>query len=316
MIINLFQKTTYKAYLSSLIFSFMVVFFIQFCKNYGVLSIDIIVKGLFFWVIFVLFILVITYLESRYAYSNYNSIHLLAFPLIFLFFPHGPGLIVSKIFLGLMLVYSKYVFGKVLYSDNSAKNLFDLSFIFSLIVIYNNSLAIFYLIPLAILIQQKYRDIKHLTCFLLPVIFIPVFVHAIYDIIPDTFLGSFYSFMELNLWDFKIKSNSEFLWFIVIILSFYITIFHKPKTYEQNSNPENISGFNFMSFWLYASIILGFLGLHVGDGRWFLSFIPAAYFIGIFLASIRSTLVKNYLILFSLITTVIFKLIDFNVVNL
>ena len=71
-----------------------------------------------------------------------------------------------------------------------------------------------------------------------------------------------------------------------------------------------------MSFWLYASIILGFLGLHVGDGRWFLSFIPAAYFIGILLAKIRSTLVKNYLILFSLITTVIFKLIDFNVVNL
>ena len=316
MIINLFQKTTYKAYLSSLIFSFIAVFFIQFCKNYGLLSIDIILKGLVFWFIFVFFILMITYLESRYAYSNYSSIHLLAFPLTFLFFPHGPGLIVSKIFLGLMLVYSKYVFGKVLYSDNSAKNLFDLSFIFSLIIIYNNSLAIFYLIPLAILIRQKYRDIKHLTCFLLPVVFVPVFVHAAYDIIPDTFLGSFYSFMELNLWDFNIKSNSEFLWFIVIILSFYITIFHKPKAYEQNSNPENISGFNFMSFWLYAAIILGFLGLHIGDGRWFLSFIPAAYFIGILLAKIRSTLVKNYLILFSIITTVIFKLIDFNIVNL
>ncbi|MDG2146788.1 MAG: hypothetical protein P8K14_00990 [Flavobacteriaceae bacterium] len=258
----------------------------------------------------------ITYLETRYAYSNYSSIHLLAFPLAFLFFPHGSGLVVSKFFLGLMLVYSKYVYGKVLFSENSAKNLFDLSFIFSLILIYNNFLAIFYLIPLVMLLQQKYRDIKHLICFFLPVIFVPLFVNAISIVIPDKFFGSFYAFMKLDLWDFTIQSKADFLWGIIIILSVYVTIFYKPKTYEKNSNPENISGFKFMSFWLYASILIGILGLNVGDGRWFLSFIPNAYFVGIFLTKIRSRLIKNYLISFSLIAIIIFKLIDFKILHL
>jgi len=316
MIANLFEKTTYKAYLSSLIFSFFTVFFIQFCKNYPFFSFQIILKAIVFWAIFIFFILMITYLETRYAYSNYSSVHLLAFPLTFLFFPHGPGLVVSKIFLGLMLVYSKYVYGKVLFSENSAKNLFDLSFIFSLILIYNNSLAIFYLIPLVMLLRQKYRDIKHFTCFFLPVIFVPLFINSISIIIPNKFFGSFYSFMKLNLWDFTIQSNSDFFWGIIIILSVYVTIFYKPKIYEQNSTPENISGFNFMSFWLYASILLGILGLNVGDGRWFLSFIPAAYFAGIFLSKIRSRLIKNYLISFLLITIIIFKLIDFKILHL
>ena len=313
MIANLFEKISYKAYLSSVIFSFLTVFFIQFCKNNGIFSAEIVIRGVVFWGIFLFFILMITYFENRYAYSNYSSIHLLSFPLTFLFFPHGPGLIVSKIFLGLMLIYSKYVYGKIFFSDNSAKNLFNLSFIFSAILIYNNSLAIFYLIPLSILFQQKYRDIKHLTCFLLPVIFLPLFINTIYNVTPEGFFGSFYSIMELNLWDFNIQSNSEFLWFIIIILSVYVTIFLRPRTYEQSSNPENISGFRFMSFWLYASIFLGLLGLHVGDGRWFLSFIPAAYFFGIFLAKIKSKIFKNYLIILSLITIIIFKLIDFKI---
>ena len=157
---------------------------------------------------------------------------------------------------------------------------------------------------------------KHFICFVLPVTFVPLFIYAINIVIPEQFFGSFYSFMKLNLWDFTIQSNSEFLWGIIIILSVYVTIFYKPKIYEQNSNPENISGFNFMSFWLYASILLGILGLHVGAGRWFLSFIPAAYFIGIFFTKIRSRFVKNYLISFLLIAIIIFKLIDFKIINL
>ena len=97
MIANLFEKISYKAYLSSVIFSFLTVFFIQFCKNNGVFSAEIVMRGIVFWAIFLFFILMITYFENRYAYSNYSSIHLLSFPLTFLFFPHGPGLIVSKI---------------------------------------------------------------------------------------------------------------------------------------------------------------------------------------------------------------------------
>ncbi len=316
MIANLFQKTTHKAYISSAILSLIVVFFIQYCKNYGEFSIEILARGILFWGIFVFFVLAVTFLESRHSYNNYAAIHLLSFPVVFLFFPHGPGLIVSKIFLGILLIYSKYVYTKVLFSENSAKYLFDLSFIFSLVVAYNKILSFFYLMPILILFNQRHRDIKHLTSLLLPIVFVPLFLTSIYLVSPSSFFDSFYSVLKLNLWNFNAQSNSEIFWFIILTISVFVTFFYKPKSYQRISNPERFSGFFFMSFWLYISIAVGFLGLHVGEGRWFLSFIPAAYFTGIFLRRIKATYTQNILIVLSLVAVIVFKLIDFKILSL
>ena len=38
-----------------------------------------------------------------------------------------------------------------------------------------------------------------------------------------------------------------------------------------------------MIFWLYISLIIGIFSLQKGEGEWFLSFIPVAYFFGIFI---------------------------------
>ena len=316
MIANLFEKTTHKAYISSAIFSLIAVFFVQYCKNYGAFSIEVIARGILFWGIFVFFILMITFLESRFAYNNYAAIHLFSFPMAFLFFPHGPGLIVSKIFLGIMLVCSKYIYAKVLFSEKSAKNLFDLSLALSLIVIYNKALSAFYLIPVGVLFKQRYRDIKHMMSFLLPIIFVPLFFAGIYRVTPIGFFDSFYSVLKVNLWNFKSQSNSETFWFIILALSVFVALFYKPRSYEKISNPEKFSGFFFMSFWLYTSIFVGFMGFNVGQGRWFLSFIPAAYFIGVFLRRIGPGLVQNILILCSFFAVVIFKLIEFKILSL
>ena len=316
MVTNLFTKTTYKAYLSSLIFSLLVVFFVQYCKNSGVFSFEMIPKGLLSWGMFVFVVLMVSFLESRYTYNNYGAIHLLAFPMVFLFFPHGSGLLISKFFVGIMIIYSKYIYSKIFFSEKSSKNLFDLSLVFSLLIIYNQAFVFFYLLPLSLLFHQRFRNTKHVVSFLLPVIFVPLFSIGVLNAVPKRIFEPFSSVLKLNIWDSQSQSNSEFFWFIVLIMAVLSTVIYRPKRYEKEASPERGLGFAYMSFWLYGSILIGFLGLHIGQGRWFLSFIPAAYFFGVFLEKIKSNFIKNAVIMFSLIATIVFKLVDFEIVSL
>ena len=43
-----------------------------------------------------------------------------------------------------------------------------------------------------------------------------------------------------------------------------------------------------MSIWLYLSFFIGFLGLNIGQERWLLSFIPCAFFFGVFIENMKS----------------------------
>ena len=69
-----------------------------------------------------------------------------------------------------------------------------------------------------------------------------------------------------------------------------------------------------MMFWLYIAIIMGLFDLHKGDGKWFLSFIPVAYFCGIFIEKIKLIKIKNMIIYLLFFIGVIFKLIENNII--
>ena len=69
-----------------------------------------------------------------------------------------------------------------------------------------------------------------------------------------------------------------------------------------------------MMFWLYISIIMGALNLQKGQGEWFLSFIPVAYFFGIVIEKIKYIKVKNMVIYLLFFIGVIFKLIENNII--
>ena len=69
-----------------------------------------------------------------------------------------------------------------------------------------------------------------------------------------------------------------------------------------------------MMFWLYISIIMGFFNLQQGEGEWFLSFIPVAYFSGIFIEKIKVIKIRNIVIYLLFFIGVIFKLIENNII--
>ena len=59
---------------------------------------------------------------------------------------------------------------------------------------------------------------------------------------------------------------------------------------------------------------MGFFSLQKGEGEWFLSFIPVAYFSGIFIEKIKLTKIRNIVIYLLFFIGVIFKLIENNII--
>jgi len=306
-----FEKTTLKSYFTSSIICFVTVFFIHFCKNKGTLNLELIPKTIFFWILFLGIIWVIGYLENKNSVNNFRAIHLLSFPLVYLFFPHGKEVVFIKVFIGILLIIGKYSFSRIFIEKKSYMRLFDLSFVISLLILYNGIFFLFLIIPISVLFSQKYRDSKHLVSLATPLIAVPVIFRIFQKFFLDKTTSIFDFYYSVNTW--KIEENlyySEVFWFTAIFIAIIASLLFRPKRYEKNSSQDRQEGFLYMTFWLYISIIIGYFSLHKGDVKWFLSFIPVAYFFGIFLDKIKLNNIKNIVIYLLFITAVIFKLIE------
>ncbi|MFL2587892.1 MAG: hypothetical protein ACJ0QA_03815 [Flavobacteriaceae bacterium] len=140
MIVKIFNKVGLRAYVFSFAFSLAAIFLINYCKHHKDWSLNNIFEILVLWVIFALFTLYVSYLQSKKLSSKLSGIHLLTFPLVFLFFPNGPGLVISKIIIGIILVYSEHLFIRAFFTKPKNKYLFDLSILISIIVLFNKAL--------------------------------------------------------------------------------------------------------------------------------------------------------------------------------
>lgn len=311
MIAELFQKTTLKSYFASIILCFLTVIFIHYCKNNGILSIEFLPRIIIFWLIFSGIIFLISFLENKNSVNTFRAIHLLSFPLFYLFFPHGKELVLSKILIAVLIIFSKYSYSRIFNEKKSYLRLFDLSFIIVLLILYNKYFSFFLIIPISVLFYQKYRDLKHLVSFLIPLISLPFIIKIFHEV----FFYNYNFFLDfnylINTW--KIEQNfyySEIIWFLSIFMSIISSVLFLPRRFEK----VRYQGFIFMMLWLYISIIMGFFSLQKGEGEWFLSFIPVAYFSGIFIEKIKLTKIRNIVIYLLFFIGVIFKLIENNII--
>ena len=135
MVAELFQKTTLKSYFASIFISLLVVLFIHYCKNEGALRFEFLPNIIIFWLLFSGIIFLISYLENKNSVNTFRAIHLLSFPLIYLFFPHGKELVISKVLIAVLIICSKYSYNRIFNENKSYLRLFDLSFLIVLDVV-------------------------------------------------------------------------------------------------------------------------------------------------------------------------------------
>ena len=315
MIVKIFNKVGLRAYVFSFAFSLAAIFLINYCKHHKDWSLNNIFEILVLWVIFALFTLYVSYLQSKKLSSKLSGIHLLTFPFVLLFFPNGPGeqefnletLVIPKIIIGIILVHSEHLFVKALFGKSKNKYLFDLSIFISIIVLFNTALLIFYVFPILVVFSQKLFSTKSLIALLFPILFIPFTFYGLAIIAPNEILGPFNHALKIQPWGYLDQTNADWVWFIILSISIYATIFKRPRGNEKSSV------FLFMTIWLYSSFFIGFLGLNLGEERWLLSFVPAAFFFGVFIEKMKSDRLKNSMIFLGGFFIVFFKLFSFEV---
>lgn len=316
MIVKIFKTIGSRTYLTSIFLIVSTVLFSSAIDKRGVPLIDQWPSILGNVLLMVTIISMITLLEIQIKGRIFGGIHLIAFPTTFLFFPTLFDLKIIPILQVILLIYGRYVFIKTLHSKNTEKWILDLSLIISIVVQFNYFFSIFYLIPLIILFQRGLNDIKYVLALVLPVLIIPFTFNSLSVILPTETFALINPPVQTQLLKIHLLSNGDLIWLSSLLTSAVICAVQLPRGYRKFSYPELFSGFLYMSFWLIFSITYGLLGLQTTDDRWFISFVPVAYFFGGFLENIKSDSLKNIFFTALILAILIFKLFDHGIISL
>ena len=316
MIVKIFKTIGSRTYLTSIFLIVSTVLFSSAIDKRGAPLIDQWPSILGNVLLMVTIISMITLLEIQIKGRIFDGIHLIAFPTTFLFFPTLFDLKIIPILQVILLIYGRYVFIKTLHSKNTEKWILDLSLIISIVVQFNYFFSIFYLIPLIILFQRGLNDIKHVLALVLPVLIIPFTFNSLSVILPTETFALINPPVQTQLLKIHLLSNGDLIWLSSLLISAVICTVQLPRGYRKFSYPELFSGFLYMSFWLIFSITYGLLGLQTTDDRWFISFVPVAYFFGGFLENIKSDSLKNIFFTVLILAILIFKLFDHGIISL
>ena len=266
-------------------------------------------------ILMVAFISMITLMETRIKGRTFDGIHLIAFPTAFLIFPSVFDLKVTSILQVILLIYGQFVFINILHSKNTRKGIFDLSLIISIVAQFNYFFSIFYLLPLLILFQRRLKDIKHILALVLPVLIIPFTFGSLSVILPSEIIDLINPPVQVKRLGIQSLSNADIVWLGSLLTSVVICTLGFSLGNRKFSYPRLFSGFLYMAFWLFFSIAHERLGQETASDRWFISFVPGAYFFGGFLENIKSNSLKNILFTALFLGILLFKLFDHGIIS-
>ena len=113
----------------------------------------------------------------------------------------------------------------------------------------------------------------------------------------------------------RIKRMITVISIIVSLTSFVSCSLSMSKGNKKFSYPHLFSNFLYMTLWLFFSIAYERLGQESISERWFISFVPAAYFFGGFLENIKSDSLKNTLFTILILGILLFKLFYHGIIS-
>lgn len=283
MIVKIFKTIGPRTYITSIFLIVFVVLFSFALESRGAFLLKQWHSILGNILLMVALISLITFLEIQFKGRKLDGIHLSAFPTIFLFLPSVFELKTIPVLQIILLILGQNFFVKILHSKNQEKGMLDLSLTISIIVQFNIVFAIFYLLPLFIFLMRGIKDARFILALILPALVIPFTFNSLSVILPSEFFALINPPIQINPLKFHLLSNGDWVWLTTLLVSVLVCLFQLPGGYRKFSNPELFSGFLYMTFWLLFSIAFVLLDIQTGAEFWAISFIPAAYFFGVFL---------------------------------
>jgi len=303
MLANIFRKTTLPAFFAGLILVFLSVYFFHSGHYFNVLS-----KPNSWWETlslaagFASFIGMMQLLEVNVYNNRFTFFQWLSFPVVLTLMPSQAFSYLY--FIQALLLYMGFRACRALDPGKSeARHLFHVALCIGFLMLFDLYFTLLAIIPISFLFRTSYRNLKSIWAFLLPLLLLP-FTYAICLYLffgRNRFLPpGHHTGFTLDL----TAIGQEHIW-IVLLFIFIITLFlSKTKNLIRALGIGNY----YMLIWLLLSFVFGLLGWTKMGASWWLSFFPAAYFLGLLLKYNKSKYKMDVSILLLLTAAVLFRI--------
>lgn len=309
MITNIFKRVSIESIVASFFLVYLAFFFnLKIAEPQSSFKL-LLEKSLLLTTAMMIFNLIIAYNEHRKLNIKFGSQYLISLPICIFFLYLDGGVDLQKILIGILILFSLNIFSRDFNNSSILKSIFSLGIIYTIMSFVNINLSVFFF---SIIFLFRYiPDIKKTIITLaLSILATLQLLFLITYLITGDFFYHKPEFMSENISTANNYPENELIWIILIVLAFLIAFFYNKKS-ELKFSPQNKMLNIFMIFWLIITVLFRYFNLYSGEGKWSLSLIPAAYFIGIWIMRVKKDYQRDILV-FSLIFIAITSKIYFS----
>lgn len=315
MFANVFKRVSIQSLTASFFLCFLANVFTTYCVTSGSIDLQALVKTMYLSLAYFSIILTIAFSESRRLNQSFGSVHLLSIPICILLFNQQGGFVIEKVIVLAVILRTITLFSNDYKITPPTKDLFLLGVLFTVISFINSYYVLFFITPLLILKEAKYRNTKNIMALLIGIILSLQSLCLICYLATGSF---FYNTMYLKA-TVSVNgsySSNDLVWSVTVLIALLIATVFGPAEYKRKAQRNNTQRiFLFMLIFLLISILLRYYNEVEEKGFWLESFIPVAFFTGIAIDALKNRQLKNIVITVVIFASIGLKLFAYDLIS-
>ena len=217
--------------------------------------------------------------EKKQRNRKISALHCLSMLIVVLYLPQG-SLSYKGLLLQFFLGFALYNVSFIYTAKNVARACFNLSLIFSCLILFEFIFVWFLIIPATFFLDQKARNLKYVIAYLAPPL-----LTLIWALTAIHFFDLEYSFMESRSFIFigiKDLTHAELLF----ILLMSIIVLFPMKSKVRKGITTYVGVHIFLLIWFFLGLYTSFFRSNTSLNPWELTLFPLLHLLGIFLEEV------------------------------
>lgn len=302
MITNIFKRVSIKSVIVSFFLTYLAFIFNLYVSDDQTSYKVLLEKSLLLTIVIMIFNLIIAYNEQRKLNIRFGSQYLISLPVCIFLFYYDAENDFQDFLMTTLILFSLNIFSRDFNKSSILKSIFGLGIVFTTMSFVNINLSIFFFSIIFLFRGLINKEKAYISLVCSVAVTLQFLFISTYLITGKFFYRKLEYISATNFFP-----ENEFIWITIIVIAFVIGVFHKRKN-KINFSPQNKILNAFMLFWLITSVFFRYLNIYPGEGRWILSLMPTAYFLGIAIKEIKKDFWKDFAVISLIFVAIISKL--------
>lgn len=289
MIAKLYQKTTYLSAAASVILCLSITLFPLFLVTTPPSSGWVYFEKISFSLGYMLLVFLLSFLDHKSGLLGLKAIHYLTFPLLLLLLPEFQYSL-DQLYVFALFVFFANSYTKIAEEKERYKLLFLMTLVLTLASLYDLKYAFYFPLLLSLFGKRQFITGKHILAFLLPLVFTPLFVFSIIQLLKMESSFTFPTSVSMTAY---FTTPIQVFWLCITLFSF-LGLFKNKRGSYRGKTPY---AFYFMLFIYFSSLFLLFIETDGTLEQSFLGMLVAAYFLGYLIENLAKEWIKDFLLI-------------------